>query len=71
MLMERVKHLKDMFFVMIVFCLKWSKMVQMVKNIFILLYWSFGTIWDAFGPHRDIGKPAGKIEKQLFPEIVY
>ena len=29
------------------------------------------TIWDAFGPHRDIGKPAGKIEKQIFPQIVY
>ena len=31
---------------------KWS---QMVKN---MLYWPFGTIWDPFGPHRDIGKPA-------------
>ena len=44
------------------FCLKWSKRVQMspkmsqmVKN---MLYWPFGTIWDPFGPHRDIGKPA-------------
>jgi len=27
----------------------------MVKN---MLYWPFGTIWDPFGPHRDIGKPA-------------
>ncbi len=44
------------------FCLKWSKRVQMspkmsqmVKN---MLYWPFGTIWDPFGPHRGIGKPA-------------
>ena len=31
------------------------KMSQMVKN---MLYWPFGTIWDPFGPHRGIGKPA-------------
>ena len=35
------------------------------------LYRSFGTIWDAFGSHRDIGKTAVKIEKQFFPQIVY
>ena len=44
------------------FCLKRSKMVQMspkmsqmIKN---MLFLPFGTIWDPFGPHRDIGKPA-------------
>ena len=47
------------------FCLKRSQMVQMgpngpkwSKTCYIDHLGPFGTIWDPFGPHRDIGMPA-------------